>query len=113
MHEISICESILNILKEQARLENFETVRRVSVEIGPLSGVDIEALKFGFDVIMKDSLAEGALLDIVETQAQATCLDCGATATISQRHDPCPQCGSHDLKITSGKEMRIKELEVN
>lgn len=113
MHEMSICESILNILKEQASVQNFETVKRVSLEIGPLAGVEIEALKFGFDVVMRNSLADGAVLDIVETQARATCLDCGASAAIEERFDPCPICGSHRLKVTSGEEMRIKELEVN
>lgn len=113
MHEMSICENILDILKEQARAQDFATVKRISLEIGPLSGVEIEALKFGFDVVMRNSLADGAALDIVETEARATCLDCGAAAAITQRYDPCPQCGSHNLQVTSGEEMRIKELEVN
>jgi len=113
MHEMSICENILDILKEQARVQDFGTVKRISLEIGPLSGVEIEALKFGFDVVMRNSLADGAELEIVETQARATCLDCGASGAIAERYDPCPQCGSHNLQVTSGEEMRIKELEVN
>ena len=112
MHEMSICESILDVLKEQARAQNFGTVKRISLEIGPFSGVEIEALKFGFDVVMRDSLAEGAALDIVETQARAICLECGAEAAIAQRYDPCPQCGSHLLQVTRGEELRIRELEV-
>jgi hypothetical protein len=60
MHEMSICENILDVLKEQARAQKFDTVKRVSLEIGPLSGVEIEALKFGFDVVMRDSIADGA-----------------------------------------------------
>lgn len=113
MHEMSICENILGILKDQARAQNFETVKRISLEIGPLAGVEIEALKFGFDVVMRNSLAEGAALDIVETEVRATCLDCGTAAAIEERFDPCPNCGSHQLKVTSGEELRIKELEVN
>ena len=113
MHEMSICESILNILKEKARTERFETVKRVRLEIGPLAGIEIEALRFGFDVVMRNSLAEGAVLDIIVTQARATCLDCGAESAIAERFDPCPACGSHRLQVTSGEELRIKELEVN
>ena len=112
MHEMSICESILDVLNEQARAQNFDAVKRVSLEVGPFSGVEIEALKFGFDVVMRNSLAEGAALEIVETQARATCLECGAEAAIAQRYDPCPQCGSHLLKVTSGEELKIRELEV-
>ncbi len=113
MHEMSICESILGILKDQARAQQFDTVKRVCLEIGPLSGVEIEALRFGFDVVMRDSLAENATLEIVETQATAWCIPCGETVTIAERYDPCPNCGSHQLQLATGEELRIKELEVN
>ena len=113
MHEMSICESILGILKEQAAAQKFETVKRVRLEIGPLSGVEIEALKFGFDVVTRGSLAESAALEIVETQASAWCMPCGETVAIRERFDACPKCGSHQLQVTTGEELRIKELEVN
>lgn len=113
MHEMSICQSILQTLEEQARLQNFSRVERVCLEIGPLSGVEIEALKFGFDVVMRGSLAADARLDIIERPAEAWCLPCAATVPITQRFDACPQCGSHHLQVTGGEELRIKELEVN
>ena len=59
MHEMSLCESILDILKAQAAKDSFTRVKRVAVDIGPLSCVEPEALKFGFDVVMRGSLAEG------------------------------------------------------
>ncbi len=113
MHEMAICESILGILKEQARARNFDEVRRVCLEIGPLSGVEIAALRFGFDVVMRNSLAERATLEIVETRATAWCMPCGETVDIARRYDACPKCGSHQLQIATGEELRIKELEVN
>ena len=113
MHEMSICESILGVLKDQAREQKFDRVKRVCVEVGPLAGVEIEALKFGFDVVMRGSLAEHAVLDIIETPARAWCFACGMTVIIAERYDPCPGCGSHQLQVTSGEELRIKELEVN
>jgi hydrogenase nickel incorporation protein HypA/HybF len=113
MHEMAICESILGILKEQARAQHFDTVKRVCLEIGPLSGVEIEALKFGFDVVTRGSLAESAALEIIETRASAWCMPCGETVAIADRFDACPKCGSHQLQVTAGEELRIKELEVN
>ncbi len=113
MHEMSLCQSILQTLEEQAGLQNFTRVERVCLEIGPLSGVEIEALKFGFDVVMRGSLAEQARLEIVECPAEAWCLPCAATVSINQRFDACPRCGSHQLQVTRGDELRIKELEVN
>ncbi|EAV40956.1 hydrogenase maturation nickel metallochaperone HypA [Roseibium aggregatum] len=113
MHEMSICESILGLLQEQAQAQNFSRVDRICLEIGPLSGVEVEALKFGFDVVMRGTLAEGARLDIIEPEGKAWCMPCGQTVTIEQRFDACPECGSHQLQVTGGDELRVKELEVN
>ena len=113
MHEMSICESILNILKEQSRSQGFSKVERVCLEIGPLAGVEIDALEFGFDVVMRNSLAEGAKLEIQQCPAEAWCMQCAKTVPIRQRYDACGECGSHQLQVTSGEQLRIKELEVN
>jgi hydrogenase nickel incorporation protein HypA/HybF len=113
MHEMAICESILGILKDEARARGFARVERVCLEIGPLSGVEIEALKFGFDVVMRGSLAEGARLEIAQPKAKAWCMPCGKEVPVRQRFDACPDCGSHQLQIMRGEELRIKELEVN
>lgn len=112
MHEMSLCESILDILKEQAQAQAFSRVERVCLEVGPFSGVEVEAMRFGFDVVAKGSLAENAVLEIVETEASAWCMDCSAPVKIEQRYGPCPQCGSHRLQVTGGDELRIRELEV-
>ncbi|WML91562.1 hydrogenase maturation nickel metallochaperone HypA [Thiothrix lacustris] len=112
MHEMSLCEGVLQILESEAKRQHFTKVKTVWLEIGTMSGVDIEAMRFCFDVIVRHSLADGARLEIIEVPAQAWCLDCAQTVTVQQRYDACPQCGSYQLQVTSGEEMRIKELEV-
>lgn len=113
MHELAICESLRGLIEEQARLNSFTSVRRVTLEIGALSGVEIEAIRFGFDVAMRGSVAQCAQLEIVECAAAAWCLPCESTVVVSKRYDPCPKCGSHQLQITEGEELRIRELEVD
>lgn len=113
MHELAICESLRGLIEDQARLNRFSNVRRVTLEIGTLSGVEIESIRFGFDVAMRGSVAQFAQLDIVECAATAWCLPCGDAVIISRRYDPCPKCGSHQLQITAGEELRIRELEVD
>lgn len=112
MHEVSLCENILDILKTQAAADHFSKVKRVAVEIGPLSCVEPEALQFGFDAVMKGSLADGAQLEIRSTAAQALCLSCFKTVAVKARFDTCPECGSEALQVTSGEELKIRELEV-
>ncbi|MHA7776638.1 hydrogenase maturation nickel metallochaperone HypA [Roseibium sp. M-1] len=112
MHEMSLCESILDILKDQAKKDSFSRVTRVLVDIGPLSCVEPEALQFGFDVVMKGSLAEGAVLEIARPPAEALCLTCFKTVPLKDRFDCCPKCGSQALQVVSGEELKIRELEV-
>ncbi len=112
MHEMSLCEGILQVLEEQAVLQSFREVRRVRLEIGRFAGIEPEALRFGFDVVTKGSLAEGAALEIVELPGRAHCFDCGKTVELEDRLAPCPKCGGGRLSPTGGDEMRIKDLEV-
>jgi hydrogenase nickel incorporation protein HypA/HybF len=112
MHEMSLCAGILQILEEQARTLGFRRVKTVWLEIGGLSGVEVEAMRFGFDVVMQGSLAEGAELEVVETPGEAWCLRCRKTVSVKQRFDACPACGAYPLQVTGGEEMRIRELEV-
>lgn len=113
MHEMALCESIRTTLEEQSRLHRFSKVARISLEVGPLSGVEIEALRFGFDVVMRGSVADGARLEIIECPAEAWCLSCSHVVSIKARFEPCAKCGSHQLQVTAGEELRIKELEVD
>lgn len=112
MHEMSLCEGILQVLEEQAKDQRFVKVCRVRLEIGALAGVEVEALRFGFDVVTRDTLAENAVLEIIALPGQAWCLGCSQPVAVAQRFDACPSCGSYQLQITSGDELRIKDLEV-
>jgi len=112
MHEMSLCEGVLQVLETEARRQGFSRVRQVWLEIGQLAGVETEAMRFCFDAVMKGSLADRARLNIVETPGQAWCMICAKTVPVRQRFDACPDCGSHQLQVTAGDQMKIKELEV-
>jgi hydrogenase nickel incorporation protein HypA/HybF len=109
---MSLCESILQIVEDEAQRQGFERVIRVRLEIGRLSGVELEAMRFGFDAVTRGSLAEGATLEIIEMPGRAWCLPCGREVEVQQRFDACPLCGSYQLQVVSGEQMQIKDLEV-
>lgn len=112
MHEMSLCEGVLQILEDHARSEGFSRVKAVWLEIGDLSGVEKEAMRFSFDAVTRDTLADKARLDIIEVPGEAWCMKCSKTVSVRQRFDACPDCGSYQLQVTGGEQMRIKELEV-
>ena len=112
MHEMSICEGILQILEERAVADRFDSIRKVRVEIGRFAGVEVEALRFSFDVVTRNSVAEGAVLEIIDLPGRAYCFNCETDVSVNDRFSPCPHCGSGRLTPTGGDEMRIKDLEV-
>lgn len=112
MHEMSLCESILDVIEQQAREQRFTKVKTVRLEIGALSSVEPEAMRFCFDAVMRGSLADRARLEIIDIEGRAWCRQCGHHVVIRQRYDACPACGGLPLRVDSGEEMRIKELEV-
>ncbi len=112
MHEVSLCRGLLSLIEEHAAAQGVARVKSVVLEVGALAGVELEALRFAFDVVMKDTLADGAALEINTVPGQAQCGGCGQTVAIERRFDPCPLCGGQLLDIVAGDELRLYELEV-
>lgn len=112
MHEVSLCQSVLKIIEQQAAEQNYSHVKTVFLEVGQLAGVEPEALRFGFDAVMKGSIADGAQLEIIDIPGRAICPQCNNRVKVKQRFDACPECGSVALQIDAGEELRLKELEV-
>ncbi|PLX44364.1 MAG: hydrogenase maturation nickel metallochaperone HypA [Hyphomicrobiales bacterium] len=110
---MSIAEGIVQVLEDQARVQNYSRVEKVWLEIGPMAGIELDSLRFCFGAVTRGTLAENAALEIIETKGEAWCMHCAKTVAVRQRFDACPDCGSYQLQVTSGDEMRIKELEVN
>ncbi len=112
MHELSLLENVREILENHALSQNFTKITQVTLEIGKLSSVEPDALRFGFDVVMKGSLAEHAELIISDLAGLGICQQCGLQVELETLYDPCPHCGSPLVKIIQGAEMKIKDLIV-
>lgn len=112
MHEMSLAENVLKIIEESARSQNFRRVRCVVLEIGKLSAVEPDAMRFCFDSVMRGTLAEGAALQIIETPGAGRCMACGETVAMQAQYGLCPFCDSPRLQVTAGNQMRVKDLSV-
>ena len=112
MHEMSLAENVLELILESAREQHFTRVKTITLEIGQLAAVEADALRFCFEAVTRDSLAENAELIIVEIIGVGHCRACGATVTMPEKYGFCTNCDSPQLDIVSGDEMRVKELTV-
>lgn len=112
MHELSLCESVVGLIEEQAEAQGFSSVVTVWLEIGELAGVENQAMHASFPAAAGGTVADGARLEIVMVPGRAFCPDCKREVHVAARFDDCPQCGHYPLDITAGEAMRIRELEV-
>lgn len=112
MHELALCESVLRILRSEAQTHRFQRVRMVRLELGAFCGASPEALDFCFRAVTRGTLADGARLEVVHLAGSAWCMNCGETVSVRNRFDACPQCGTYELQMAAGDDMRVCELEV-
>lgn len=105
---MSITQNVVAIVSEHARDRK---VTRVRLEIGALSAVIPDAVRFCFDVVSKGTVLEDATLEIIEVPGRARCRACGATVELKTLFTPCA-CGSRALDRTHGDELNIKEMEL-
>lgn len=113
MHEMSLAEGILQVIDDAAREQGFSRVHVVRLEIGQLSSVEVEALRFCFDAVTRASLAEGARLQIDSVPGAGWCMMCSKTVPLPALYEACPHCGGYQIQPTAGTEMRVKDLEVD
>ena len=112
MHELSLSQGMLGVIEDAARRDGFARVKTVWLEVGRLASVELEALRFCFDVVTRGSCAEGARLEIDSPPGRAWCLACSEAVVIETALSACPLCGSQQLQVTGGNDMRVRELEV-
>ena len=112
MHEMSLMESVREIVEETASRHGARRVAVVRLQIGALATVEPEALRFCFDVVMQGGMAAGAALEIDTEPGEAWCWDCSATVVLLAEGASCPGCGGHRLQVTGGTEMRVKDIDL-
>jgi hydrogenase nickel incorporation protein HypA/HybF len=108
MHELSVTQSVVDAVVEKI---GEATVVRLRLEVGRLSGVVVDSVRFCFDLVAEGTTLEGATLEVDEPVGRARCRDCRSEFDVTDLLALC-QCGGIDLEIVSGQDLRIKEVEV-
>ncbi|MFQ5451860.1 MAG: hydrogenase maturation nickel metallochaperone HypA [Nitrospinaceae bacterium] len=107
MHELGITKNIISIVGEHAQGGQ---IKRVRLEIGKLSAILPDSLRFCFDVCSKGTVLEGADLEIIDMPGIFRCKECQKENEFDAFFGTCP-CGSKNLECISGEELKIKEME--
>ena len=108
MHELAITQSIVDTVCGRTDGARVTVVR---LEIGKLSGVVPDAVRFCFDLVADGTTLDGATLQISEPTGEAQCRTCGQTFATSDLILLC-ECGSADVELLRGDQLLIKSVEV-
>ena len=112
MHEFSIAQSLLEIVEQEVHPYAGAKVISVKVRIGKLSGVIPDALRFAFEMVSTGGRAQGASLVIEEIPLRITCKECKKVTVMDDPFLLCPHCQSTDVELIAGRELEIKEMEI-
>jgi hydrogenase nickel incorporation protein HypA/HybF len=107
MHELSVCQSLLEEVKRIARENGAGSVTRIVLKVGPLSGVEPHLLRNAYPLAAAGTVAE-ELADIV-----VSCSQCGAESPATVNRLLCAQCGDYRTRLVSGDEMVLQSLELD
>ena len=109
MHELGITRNIVAIVGERS---HGQKVLRVTLEVGRLSGMLPDAIRFCFDICSRGTPLEGAALQIIDVEGRGLCSACGAEPSMTMHLGRCPSCREPSLRIVAGTELKIKAMEV-
>ncbi len=109
MHELSIANAVLTTTLKHAE---DRPVELVAVRAGKLRQVVPGSLRFYWEVVTRETVCEGARLEIEEIEARARCGDCAAEWQPLVAGFRCPGCASARVEVIAGEELEIEYLEL-
>jgi hydrogenase nickel incorporation protein HypA/HybF len=108
VHELAITQAVVDAVTERLPGTRVSCVR---LDIGALSGVVAESVRFCFDLVTEGTALQGARLEITQCAARCRCRGCGAEFEPGDLIPLCP-CGSADVAVLAGQELQIASVEV-
>jgi hydrogenase nickel incorporation protein HypA/HybF len=112
MHELSVCQSMLRQVEAIANREQAISVERITIQIGPLSGVVPELLQQAFTIARCGTKAETAELVTETKPVRVHCLQCGYESDVQANRLLCAQCGDYRTRLISGDELLLASVEL-
>jgi hydrogenase nickel incorporation protein HypA/HybF len=109
MHELSIAEELLAVIRDNAEKAGIQKVLAVNLRIGEYTGILPESLEFAFQILSQGTITEGARLNIDRVPALFSCTLCGAQVGGDER--VCSQCGGGEMKVLGGDQLQILSFE--
>ena len=113
MHELGLMQQAMEIAEEQLRQQGGQRIHRIAFRIGPLSGVEPDALRFAFEVSAQNTCAAGATIDIEVVLLRCWCPVCERDFQPDGFVFLCPGCERVSDDVRAGREFELVALEIS
>jgi hydrogenase nickel incorporation protein HypA/HybF len=113
MHELAVCQDIIAQVEQLASEHNAKSIYSITLDIGPLSGVESALLEAAFPIASAGTVAENALLEITVIPVTVSCNICHQQSSAAPNKLICAECGSWQTRLVSGDEMLLKRVELD
>ncbi len=111
MHELSLAQSVVSLLLQEARRHDIGSIQQVCLRVGALRAVVPELLQTGLELVSRGTPAEGARFLVEQVPGQARCARCRATYAVEDLLLVCPACGALGGEILAGQELQLLEFD--
>ena len=112
MHELGLAYSVFDVVAQEMSRRRGSILKLIELSVGRLSGVDAGFLKFSLEAILRASPYVSARVEIVAVKAYCRCAKCGNMFEPPAYYCPCPVCGSHEISLLQGGELKIRSLVI-
>lgn len=112
MHELAICQSLMNQVESLALEHRAQRVTEIVVAIGPLSGVEAQLLKNAYPLASAGTVAQQAELIIENLPIRVQCSICNSESDALPNKLVCNKCGDWRTTLVSGDELLLMSVEL-
>ena len=112
MHELSVCQALIEQVERVARENDASRVVSIVISVGPLSGVEPQLLEHAYPLAAAGTIAEHATLTVETVPVRVRCRKCVAETVAEPNRIVCGACGDWQVDVTEGEEMLLRRVEI-
>ncbi|MFW5709529.1 MAG: hydrogenase maturation nickel metallochaperone HypA [Chloroflexota bacterium] len=112
MHELPVTQAMLEIALRHAARAGATQVTDLYIVVGQLSSIVDDSVQFYWNIISKDTIAEGARLHFKRISMKMICFDCGQYYEPELGKLACTHCGSTLVEVAGGDEFRLDSISI-
>jgi hydrogenase nickel incorporation protein HypA/HybF len=114
LHELTIAQEIVRLIKGSLSSEQLSRVRQVNVTVGELTAVEEECLRFSFEAVVRDSPLAKSRLNVELVKARLKCRECKKEHSPEDSfYSPCPDCGAFGADVIAGDELSVTSVDLD